>query len=207
MGGGHVRTPPVHVLLFCPAPLPLPPPLVRKGDARRGVAWGWQWRGHTPQMGGCTRSNRSMRMCMPLLVPSPPLPPPPHQGARNWEGAGPLQMGEGAPRGVSPPPSLACAQGQSTKGSVGMGSHEPPLLCLLPLGPLPASALTHNPLARAPHMDPQAPTTHARVHTTPQDPCTPACRPTGMPHAHGKGRVGARAHKGKCTCHHAGVST
>ena len=140
-------------------------------------------------------------------LPSPPPPPSPHRGARNWEGAGPLQTGEGAPRGVSPPPSSACAQGRSTKGSAGMGSRGPPLLRSLPLGPLPASGLAHNPLARAPRADLQAPTTHARAHTTPQDPCTPARRPAGTPHTRGKGRAGARARKGKCARRRAGVST
>ena len=177
MGGGHARTPPVRALLFCPAP-----PLVRRGDARRGAAQGWQWRGHTRRMGGRTRSNGSTRVRMPLFVPSPPLPPP-HRGVHNWEGAGPLQTGEGTPCGVSPPPFLGLRAGAKHKGQRGNGKLQAPIPLLAAPGPPPSFCPRPQPprAVRAPRADPQAPTTCACVHTAPQDPCTPARRPAGTP--------------------------
>ena len=177
---GGTRTP----LLFVRSFSPLPPHLCAGVTHDEGQCRGGNGGGHTPRMGGRTRSNGSTRVRMPLFVPSSPPSPLPHTGGRTTgRGPVPRRREREPPAACHHPPSSACVQGRSTKGSARMGSRGPPSPLLAAPGPPPSFCPRPQPprAVRAPRADPQAPTTCACVHTAPQDPCTPARRPAGTP--------------------------
>ena len=133
-------------------------------------------------------------------LPSPPLPPSPHPGARKWEGAGPLQTGEGAPVACHHPLPRLARRGEAQRAArewEAAGPHyfarcpwAPSLLLASPTTPsrrLPAPTLRHQPCMHA-HTPPRR--THAPLRADPQARLTHAGR-AGRGHVRVRG--GARA--------------